>query len=89
MALTTEKSHSKIEKVIREIPPLRELRYFIKNSKMNEKELLTMKVVLDILDAYLRQNDGPLFKTYRKRFIPVALDFYERIDNDEVIKINT
>lgn len=42
------------------------------------------KIVLDIMDRYLTDFDGPLFKTYRKKLIPFALMFYNKLDQKAV-----
>jgi hypothetical protein len=52
--------------------------YLLKNKsyRINEKEKLIMKVVIDILEAYYKEYDGPKYKNYRNKLIPLALKFY-------------
>jgi hypothetical protein len=45
--------------------------------------------VFDLLEAYYKAYDGPLFKNYRKKFLPLAVKLYEQIENEELIRINT
>ena len=45
--------------------------------------------MIDILDAYYKEFDGPLQKAYNKKVIPLAVELYKRSDNEEIIKLNT
>jgi hypothetical protein len=36
------------------------------------------------MDRYLADFDGPLFKTYRKKLIPFATMFYDKLDENAV-----
>jgi len=51
--------------------------------------LLVYKVVLDIMERYYSEFDGPLFKKYRKRLIPFALRFYKELQQSEVDYLKT
>ena len=42
------------------------------------------KIVLDIMDRYLADFDGPLFKTYRTKLIPFATMFYNKLNKKSV-----
>jgi len=54
LSLKSEKSKLKIDRLMATIPPIKELKFAIRHSEMTEKELLIFKVVLDILEAYLK-----------------------------------
>lgn len=56
------------------LPPLDELI----SHRTNEESWanLLIKIILDIYDDFLKENDGPLYTTYQKDFLPLAIQFY-------------
>lgn len=89
----------KVEKLIQTLPPIREMHKVLLKQNTSEKvlksyfinlqEKLIYKVVIDILEAYYKEYDGPFFKTYRKKLIPFALTLYQQIETEELIRMNT
>ena len=61
----------------------------LKRSNAGEKEKLIFKVVIDLLETYYKTYDGPLYKNYRKKLIPLAIELYGSIENEELIRMNT
>lgn len=45
--------------------------------------------MLDILEAYHKEFDGPLLNKYRKQIIPLGLELYKQSSEEEIIKLNT
>jgi hypothetical protein len=39
--------------------------------------MVIYKIVLDMMDRYLMEFDGPHFKIYRNKLIPFAMKFYK------------
>lgn len=85
--MLVEGARKKVQRLISVIPQCKEMKtYLLKNKSyhINEKEKLIMKVVIDILEAYYKEYDGPKYKNYRNKLIPLALKFYQKIENEEL-----
>ena len=46
------------------------------------------KVVLEIMEIFYSIFDGPLQKNYRKRVIPLGMEFYSNLRDDQLCKMN-
>jgi hypothetical protein len=47
------------------------------------------KVVIDIMERYYSEFDGPLFKNYKKRLIPFATKFYKELTHQDIKYLKT
>jgi hypothetical protein len=47
------------------------------------------KVVIDIMERYYSEFDGPLFNNYRKRLIPFATKFYRELTQSDIKYLKT
>lgn len=48
---------------------------------------LIYKLIIDIHESYAKLFGSPLFKFYKNEVIPLALDFYSKIDK-ECLQLN-
>lgn len=53
----------------------------------SKKDLVPIKVVLDIYEHYYKNYDGPLYTRLLKEYIPVAKRFYTRLTLAEIAYI--
>ena len=51
--------------------------------------MLVYKVVIDIMERYYSEFDGPIFKRYRKQLIPFAMKFYKDLSEEEMLFLKT
>ena len=56
------------------LPPLDELISYITHEESWAN--LLIKIIIDIYDDFLKENDGPMYNTYQKDFLPLAIQFY-------------
>ena len=59
-------------------PKLSELKSGIK--VMKDKETIIYKILLDILGSYIRLFYGTESSLYQKKYLPCAIEFYEKIN---------
>lgn len=55
---------------------------------MKPREHIVYKIVLDLLGAYMKIHDGPIFKQYRYKYLPLCKMFYKKLEEEEVKNIN-
>ncbi|GAM22679.1 hypothetical protein SAMD00019534_058540 [Acytostelium subglobosum LB1] len=84
---TTGKSIQQLYRFIRHLPSIHEAKKLI-HEEMIIKELIPLKVSIDILEHYHRHNDTPVFKTYSNGVIPLLMSFYKRISNENLSIVN-
>eukprot|EP00347_Sterkiella_histriomuscorum_P001763 403370775 len=87
-AHTNQRNRQRIELLIKVLPSTKQMIKVLQKNDLTDKEKLTFKVVIDIMEIYYSIFDSPLYKKYRVKVIPLALEFYSRITDEELIKIN-
>eukprot|EP00347_Sterkiella_histriomuscorum_P003929 403362394 len=71
-------------------PTLKELSYVVRKKKLDSKELVMYKIMIDYHQARLDlQNDISSLKQYQELLIPLAKKFFQNIDDNafEIIKL--
>jgi hypothetical protein len=63
------------------------LRQVIYQRLLSKKELICVKVVLDIYEHYYIKFDGPLYKNLLSEYIPTALLFYSTLPDEDLLYI--
>ena len=76
-SFSDHKCKVKIEKLIKTVPSLSQMKKVLRKYKTTEKEKLIFKVVIDLMEAYYKEYDGPLYKRYTKKLIPLAKELYK------------
>jgi hypothetical protein len=71
-----ECSQSNKLEFIAALPPLDEIIAHMTNEESWAN--LLIKIIIDIYDDFLKENDGPLYATYQKDFLPLAIQFYSQ-----------
>ncbi|KAF2072252.1 hypothetical protein CYY_006428 [Polysphondylium violaceum] len=67
---------------------LREAKKLIECKRLSTKNLIPLKLTLDILEHYYRNNDSPTFKYYTNSVLPIMQLFYTEISNEKLTYIN-
>jgi hypothetical protein len=73
-----------IEQFITLLPPLSKIREILLMELTLKKELVTIKVVLDIYEHYYKRYDCPLYEAFLSEFIPTALLFYAGLSDEDI-----
>ena len=55
---------------------------------MHHKEHLVYKIVIDLLGSYLKQFDSPDSRIYHDEYLPLAIDFYKKIKDEDLDEIH-
>jgi len=66
-------------------PKLNELKASIK--VMKDKETIIYKILLDILGSYIRLFYGKDSSIYQKKYLPCAIEFYDKIEYKLLSKV--
>jgi len=72
-----------LENYINNLPKLEEIRVIIIKRLISHKELISIKIILDIYENFLKQYDYPLYDIYLNEFIPTALLFYSNLTEED------
>eukprot|EP00350_Pseudokeronopsis_sp_OXSARD2_P010740 CAMPEP_0170543600 /NCGR_PEP_ID=MMETSP0211-20121228/2662_1 /TAXON_ID=311385 /ORGANISM="Pseudokeronopsis sp., Strain OXSARD2" /LENGTH=217 /DNA_ID=CAMNT_0010847019 /DNA_START=97 /DNA_END=750 /DNA_ORIENTATION=- len=75
-----------VKQMIQIVPDLKELKQGLK--VMQGKEGIVYRLIFDVLGVYLREQDGPLYHRYQKKFLPLVIKFYQSLSLEEVKEIN-
>lgn len=63
-------------------PKINQIRTGIRT--MKSKEVIIYKILLDMVGSYIRNFKTVNSKTYQSKYIPAALEFYTKIDADDL-----
>eukprot|EP00357_Protocruzia_adherens_P027547 CAMPEP_0114981634 /NCGR_PEP_ID=MMETSP0216-20121206/5648_1 /TAXON_ID=223996 /ORGANISM="Protocruzia adherens, Strain Boccale" /LENGTH=356 /DNA_ID=CAMNT_0002343317 /DNA_START=29 /DNA_END=1099 /DNA_ORIENTATION=+ len=61
------------------LPPLKQIQCFSRTWHEDEKDLIIVKLILDIYEGFLKKFDAPLYQKYTREFIPLAVEFYSQL----------
>ena len=78
-----EEANSRLGKFINIIPPYKELNTYLKHVGPMVYELLSFKVVIDILLNYYETKDAPLFQHLKHEVLPLQISFYSHPHLDD------
>ena len=76
-----------IENFIKSLPDLSLIRKIIHEKMLMEKEIITIKIILDIYGNYFTRYDYPLYQNLLEEYIPTALQFYSSLSEEEIATI--
>jgi hypothetical protein len=76
-----------IENFIKSLPDLSLIRKIIDEKMLMEKEIITIKIILDIYGNYFTRYDYPLYQNLLEEYIPTALQFYSSLSEEEIVTI--
>ncbi len=68
------------------VPAMVQLRKGLKLK--DSKENIVYRLVFDVLGSFLKANDGPQFKVYTQKFLPLVIEFYKGLTDEEVSELN-
>lgn len=67
------------------MPSLQKLNFIIKQDLVtSKKDLVPIKLILDIYEHYYKTNDGPLYVKLIKEYIPIATKFYSKLSQTDI-----
>lgn len=72
-----------LENFINSLPKLEDIKKIILHRLISHKELITIKLVLDLYENYLKQYDYPLYENYLNEYIPTAMLFYSNLTEED------
>jgi hypothetical protein len=77
-----------IKKMIMALPKLPVLFKILKMKLFSKKEILTIKVILDIYEHYFKTYDLPGYNIYQQEYIPVAYFFYSNLSKEDINQLS-
>jgi len=77
------KSFAKANDLINSLPILEELDEIVEKRMFTKADLLSIKIVLDILMFYHERYDQPTYKNYSKS-LDVSMKFFKNLKNTEI-----
>ena len=54
---------------------------------MKTREIIIYKILLDMVGSYIRNFKTISSQIYQKKYIPAVLEFYQKIDADELCTV--
>lgn len=69
---------------MRALPKLKNIKYIIDNSLFSKRDLLPIKIVLDIYEKYFSLYDAPLSNHMKNNYLPVCKLFYFSLGNEDI-----
>jgi len=81
-------NNARLTHFINNLVCLKETKKLIECKRLSTKNLIPLKLTLDILEHYYRNNDSPTFKFYTNSILPILQLFYTEISNDKLSYIN-
>ena len=69
------------------MPSIDSLRTYLKITTPSLQDYLLYKLVLDVHEAYAKLFGYPLYKLYRNKVIPLAVEYYTKIDSSSFKKV--
>jgi hypothetical protein len=75
------------ENFIKGLPGLSIIRKILNENLLLEKEIIIMKIILDIYEHYFTRYDYPLYQKLLDEYIPTAMEFYSILLEDEIFLI--
>lgn len=77
----------KFHKLISTLPSVKSLRIYLKIFEPNIQEYVFYLMIIEILEIYSKTFGFPQYKFYRKDVLPLKLDFYNKITENQLDKI--
>ena len=92
--MNTAESFKKIESLINNLPALDKIKNILFRRLISNKELIPIKLVLDLYEHYYKNFDAPLYnvfiiiiKTLLNEYIPLASMFYTNLSDEDLTSI--
>jgi hypothetical protein len=73
-----------IENFIHDLPSLEQIQRIIFLRLISNKELIPIKLVLDLFEHYFIHFDNPLYRCLIKQYIPIATSFYQSLSDEDL-----
>ncbi len=80
----TYEGYIKVYEFISNLPDLEGINKIVMERLVNKKDLLSIKVILDIYEHYYDHFDYPLYNNLLDKYIPVASNFYSFLSDEEL-----
>jgi hypothetical protein len=85
---TSWASATKLQTLLECLPPIPVLKRVVSKMNFTLKEVIVVKIVLEIYENYHKAYFGPLYKVYQKELIPVLISFYNHLTNTSLEYVN-
>eukprot|EP00826_Nyctotherus_ovalis_P032769 TRINITY_DN2638_c0_g1_i2.p1 TRINITY_DN2638_c0_g1~~TRINITY_DN2638_c0_g1_i2.p1 ORF type:complete len:168 (+),score=45.98 TRINITY_DN2638_c0_g1_i2:617-1120(+) len=84
----SEKAFKDIKKLVGLFPSSRKVLKLMRSQRNSEREMLFMKVTIDIMENYCKVVEKPLFAKLQGDVFPMALKFYSGLDERILNEMN-
>jgi hypothetical protein len=78
-----EESNSNLEEFICHLPKLQQMKMIFLRQLFSRKDLILVKMILDIYEHYFKKNDHPLFQKLQEEYLPTAIIFYSSLSDED------
>jgi len=85
---TNEKAFRDLKSLIKLFPSSSKILKLLHSQKKNVKEMMFMKLAIDILEHYHKIIEKPLFTTLQRKVLPLALKFYSTLEEETISEMN-
>jgi len=77
-----------LQKMIDCLPGLQEMQESLPALKNKRKEIIMVKIAIELYGQYLMKFDGPLYERYQFEFLPFVAKFYSSLTEEMIRRIN-